>query len=125
MSAPSTKFKRLFLRWLFWNKGTGTLEAALMAAASSSMTVTSTGLVMTMTSGNGHSAAYTMPPGYSALDAAELVADLVERFYEAQDALGGTPTDEAYLAEILDKMTPVQRVHTDFAALRSGPPEEE
>jgi hypothetical protein len=126
MSEVTTSLKRLFVRVLLKNSQDAgdTLYNTLMAAAVARIENTSGGKVLISTAGNGHTNTFEIPSGFTAVDAAELVSELMDRYDEAKSKLINdddidNPTDQQIHDEIMDKLRPVRSVTHDFSGIRT------
>lgn len=126
MTSVSTSFKRLFVRNLLWTAtaDSTTVLALLQSAASSRVSASEKGKVITATAGNGHSVTFEVPADFNTTDAVELIGELVDRYYEATAQLStdgnDSPTDTQIVDEILDKLRAVTSLGHDFSGLRIG-----
>lgn len=125
MSNIATPLKRLFLRNLFWDvEETGdSLANVLKAAAKARFEATATGKVLVSTSGNGHASSFSIPDEFTAIDAAEMVSELLDRYDEARSKLVNdddidSPTDTQIKDEMMEKLVAVRGFEYDFDGIR-------
>lgn len=129
MAEVSTNFKRLFVRNLLWTAqaDSTTLLAILKTLADARIEATQKGKVIISTAGNGHTTSFQIPSDFSPSDAADLIGELVDRYYEARDKLiaDGTasPTDTQIHDEMLAKLRPIRTLARDYFNLRTEPEE--
>jgi hypothetical protein len=121
MAAEATPWKRLFLRNLKWSaEETGaSLYDTLKCAAKANFQSSAKGKVLVAASGNGRSHTYELPRDYSPDDAAHAVSDLLDRYDEAVDKLGGNPSDDAVFRELMHTLQPVDGWRSDYTGLRT------
>ena len=125
-SAVSSLVKRAIAEQVFDDLGAGeSYLDALKAFRSGRVTESKGGTVIIMTSGNGHEARYSVDQGFTQTDALELAQELVDAFREAYAKLGGTPTDQEVLDEMLVHLQAPSGIYSRFTDMRLGPDEEE
>lgn len=129
MANVSTAYKRLFVRYLLHNAtGANTILSLLQTAMEARIEATETGRVLVTTSGNGHQSGFHVPSDFNATDAADLISEMFDRYYEAKERLqnDGTssPTDTQIHNEMLRRLRKIDSVTYDFSGLRTDREEE-
>jgi hypothetical protein len=109
--------------WARVGAGTyATLEAALLAVATSSLSAVTSGQIQS-TAGNGHSTTFfSGADSYTAQDFTESISELMdlrETVFSQRTDAGESVTDSAIYAEMLARLQPVTEVQADFTNIRS------
>lgn len=120
----SADYQRAWLRWVYANRATATLSAALSAQLDARVSATAEGRFLSATSAAGHSVTFALPAAASQTDIAELASAMLDRYDASRSALVAAgvsdPADSAILTEMLYRTARVCAMHSDFADARTG-----
>ena len=112
----TTAQRRLFLRWIYKNIGADTLEDALWDNfATDRINDLVSGKSVSKTEGEGWATEFRIFKGFSPADILELAGQLVDEYDTCLSLLGGSATDAAIYAEMLDRMQPVTQFENDYS----------
>ena len=120
--AANSYHKQTILENIAWDAedASTTLLLGLKAYSRARYIDTKAGPLLTGTSANGKSITRALPPGVSATEASEIIAEL-RRLYEQVEAAftsaGGAPTDAQRVSEMLARLEPIKHATADFLAV--------
>jgi hypothetical protein len=120
----STAIKRAWLRTVKINGANASLSLrqALEAELVARTTAIQSGGQISAISANGASVSFSTPSmGLSPESIVELCDEMLTRYDYAAVSLGGTPTDDEILIEMLSILLPARRLTVDFTEIRTGP----
>lgn len=118
----SALYRKLFLRGVQREavKAGLSLLDALLVLVDARYEDTGAGRQIVGSTVSGQSLQFAIPAGagFSAVSVAEAIEDLIERYYGAIVELGGSPTDDAIVAKMIDRLDRVQTVSSRYINLR-------